>query len=189
VIAALVCVASAGYLLMRRVIAPRALVLAAVFLAGILTIQVRSSGNSGQAWLGDGQPVFVTAQVIAEGNVQADGPAELRQRIDVETEKVESAQNSPAQSREVHAGVRLNIYSRIDEDDSPPASPASAMQLFHYGQRIRFPATLVIPRNYRNPGAFDYATYLGDKGLIATASTKYATIETLPGFSGSRVML
>jgi competence protein ComEC len=63
------------------------------------------------------------------------------------------------------------------------------MQLFHYGQRIRFPATLVTPRNYRNPGAFDYATYLRDKGIIATASTKYATIQMLPGFSGSRVML
>jgi len=62
------------------------------------------------------------------------------------------------------------------------------MQLFHYGQRIRFPATLVTPRNYRNPGAFDYATYLRDKGIIATASTKYVTLEMLPGFSGSRVM-
>ena len=63
------------------------------------------------------------------------------------------------------------------------------MQLFHYGQRIRFPATLVIPRNYRNPGAFDYAGYLREKGIVATASTKYAAIETLPGFAGSRIML
>jgi competence protein ComEC len=189
VIAALVCAASAAYLLKRRMIAPRALTLAAVFLVGVLTIQVRGSRDSGQVWLGDGEPVFVTAHVIAEGNVQADGPAELHQRIDIETAKIESAGASSAQSKEVHAGVRLNIYSRIEEDDSPPALPASAMQLFHYGQRLRFPATLVTPRNYRNPGAFDYATYSRDKGIIATATTKYTAIEMLPGFSGSRVML
>jgi competence protein ComEC len=188
VIAALVCAASAGYLLKRRVLAPRGLTLAAVFLVGVLTIQVRAVGDSGAGWLGDGEPVFVTAHVIAEGNVQADGPAEWHQRIDVETEKIESAEPSLPLSREAHAGVRLNIYSRIEEDDSPQ-SPANAMQLFHYGQRIRFPATLVTPRNYRNPGVFDYATYLRDKGIIATASTKYAAIQLLPGFSGSRIML
>jgi competence protein ComEC len=189
VIAALMCTASAAYLLKRRVIAPRGLVLAAVFVAGVLTIQVRSSGDTGQVWLGDGEQVFVTAHVIAEGNLQADGPAELHQRIDVETERIESGQAFPTQSRSVHAGIRLNIYSRMEEDDSSQAPPASAMQLFRYGQRIKFPATLVTPRNYRNPGAFDYATYLRDKGIIATASTKYAAIQLLPGFSGSRAML
>jgi competence protein ComEC len=185
VIAALVCAASAGYLLQRRATAPRALALAAVFLAGALTIQVRGAGDSGPVWLGDGEPVFVTAHVIAEGNLQSDGPVELHQRIDVETESLESV----GQTRTVHAGVRLNIYSRIEEDDSPQPAPASVMQLFRYGQRIRFPATLVTPRNYRNPGAFDYAGYLRDKGILATASTKCVAIETLPGFSGSRVML
>ena len=124
VIAALVCAASAAYLLKRRVLAPRALALAAVFLVGVLTIQVRGAGDSGQVWLGDGEPVFVTAHVIVEGNVQADGPAELHQRIDMETEKIESAGASPMQSRNVHAGVRLNIYSRMEEDDSSQRQPA-----------------------------------------------------------------
>ena len=140
-------------------------------------------------WLGDGEAVFVTAHVTAEGNVQSDGPQELHQRIDVETEKIESAaQTSGAQIREVHAGVRLNVYSRIEGSDSPQAPPARAMQLLPYGQRIRFPATLITPRNYRNPGAFDYAGYLREKGIVATASTKHAAIQPLPGFAGSRVM-
>ena len=55
-----------------------------------------------------------------------------------------------------------------------------------YGRRIRFPATLVAPRNYRNPGAFDYAGYLHDNGIAATASAKYASVEVLPGVAGSR---
>ncbi len=52
-----------------------------------------------------------------------------------------------------------------------------------------FPATLIAPRNYRNPGAFDYAGYLREKGIVATASTKYAAIQLLPGFSGSYITL
>jgi competence protein ComEC len=189
VIAALVCVASAVYLLKRRDLAPRALALAAVFLAGALTIQVRGSGNPGTVWLGDGEQVFVTAHVIAEGNVQSDGPAELHQRVDVETEEIESGtQASVNQSTGVRSGVRLNIYSRMEGSDSPQASEASAMRLFRYGERIRFPATLIAPRNYRNPGAFDYAAYLREKGIVATASTKYDAIQLLPGFAGSRIM-
>ena len=62
-----------------------------MFLTGTLTIQVRGFGISGPMWLGDGEAVFVTAQVIAEGNLQSEGPAELHQRIDVETEKIELA--------------------------------------------------------------------------------------------------
>ena len=199
VIAALVYAASAVYLLKRRVLAPRALVLGAIFLTGTLTIQVRGSGISGPVWLGDGEAVFVTAHVIAEGNVQSEGPAELHQRIDVETENIELAaptsarqtsamQTSPPQGKEVHAVIRLNIYSRMGSD-FPRTPQPRAMQLLRYGQRIQFPATLMTPRNYRNPGAFDYAGYLREKGIVATASTKYAAIQLLPGFAGSRIML
>ncbi len=124
------------------------------------------------------------AHVTAEGNLQSDGPGPLRQRIDVETEKIES--NS--ESRETRAGVRLNIYSQTDRSNSAQESGTS-MQLFHYGQRIRFQATLNLPRNFRNPGAFDYAGYLRENGIAVTASAKYANIEELPGFSGSRVEL
>ncbi len=61
------------------------------------------------------------------------------------------------------------------------------MPLAHYGQRIRFPATLVPPRNFRNPGAFDYAGYLREKGISATASVRYSNLEVLSGFDGSRM--
>ncbi len=158
----------------------------AASLVGCLTIQVRGSNGAGVVWLGDGEQAVITAHVIAEGDVQADGPAELHQRIDIETERIESA----GRAGDAGFGVRVNIYSRTEsEEDARQASPANPMQLFRYGQRIRFPATLVAPRNYRNPGAFDYAGYLRDKGIVATASTKYDAIQSLPGFSGSRVML
>ncbi len=185
VIAAFVFSASATYFLRRRTLASSVLVFGAIFAAGALTIQIRGPRAGGpHPWFGNGEEVLVIAHVTAEGNLQSDGPGPLRQRIDVETEKIES--NS--ESRETRAGVRLNIYSQTDRSNSAQESGTS-MQLFHYGQRIRFQATLNLPRNFRNPGAFDYAGYLRENGIAVTASAKYANIEELPGFSGSRVEL
>ena len=52
-----------------------------------------------------------------------------------------------------------------------------------------FPAKLSAPRNFRNPGAFDYRAYLRENGIAALASTKSASVDVLPGFSGNRVEL
>jgi len=133
-------------------------------------------------WSGGAEQVLITAHVIAEGDVQSDGPGSFHQRIDVQTEKIESGD----EARQSRSGVRLNVYSQI-RSNSAQESPA--MRLFRYGERIRFPATVVAPRNYRNPGAFDYAGYLRGHGITATASAKYGSIESLPGFSGSRIEL
>jgi len=61
-----------------------------------------------------------SSPMSSEGNLQADGPAELHQRIDVETEKIERG----GRTAETRFAVRLNIYSRIEESDSPQASAA-----------------------------------------------------------------
>src|SRR5205823_13959791 len=61
------------------------------------------------------------------------------------------------------------------------------MRLLTYGARIRFQTALVPPRNYRNPGAFDYAGFLHDNGIVAGASVKYPNIEVLPGLAGNRM--
>jgi competence protein ComEC len=196
VVATLVFAASATYLLRRRSVLSAVLALVSFFLAGALTIQIRGSGaGDSQVWFGDGHEVSVTARVIAEGNLQSDAPGSLHQRLDVETEQVESG----TETRQVRAGVRLNIYSgervgRSSEEaatkETPPENDNPArMQLLRYGQRIRFFATLNPPHNFRNPGAFDYAEYLRDNGIATTASAKYASVEMLPGFSGSPVQL
>jgi competence protein ComEC len=61
------------------------------------------------------------------------------------------------------------------------------MPVFHYGDRIHFTAKLRLPRNFRNPGAFDYQGYLADRDIAALGSTKFENVERLPGFSGSRI--
>jgi competence protein ComEC len=190
-IAISVLVLAAAYFLKRRTYVSSVLTLGAFVLAGALAIQTRApSARGASAWPGDGEPALITAHVISEGNVQADGPDSLHQRIDIETERIQSGEVV----RAIRAGIRLNIYLKPGVDPSDEASsdlPEKAntrtMQLFHYGQRINFSAALNPPRNYRNPGAFDYAGYLNDQGIVATASVKYGEIQSLPGFSGSRI--
>ena len=183
---------AAVYFLKRRIVLSSALTLGAFVLAGALAIQTRGTPSSlgAPVWLGDGDPVLVTAHVISEGNVQAEGPDSLHQRIDIQTETIQAGEVA----RSVRDGIRLNIYSKGDTTDEATSyfaenPDAHTMRLFRYGERIRFSAAVNPPRNYRNPGAFDYAGYLRDEGIVATASVKYGEIETLPGFSGSRVSL
>jgi competence protein ComEC len=177
VIAGIVFVASAICTVRKRMLSPKILVFAALVAVGALSIQIRRSSASEQSlWFGDGE-VQVTAHVVAEGEIQSEGDRSSRQRIDVETETIDS------DCKRIAEGIRLSIYQNdrgISRDH---------MGLLSYGQRIRFRTTLVPPRNYRNPGAFDYAGYLRDHGIAAGASVKYPMVEILPGFAGNRVEL
>ena len=178
VFAAVIFLASANYFLRRRPRWAVVLVYCAILFSGALTIQVQGHAiQPGAIWLGDCEQVKVAAHVISEGEVQQDGPGFSHQRLDIETEKIES----DSESRLVHAGVRLNIFQQEKSTGTP------SMRLFRYGERIRFSAELNQPRNYRNPGSFDYAGYLRDKGIVASASAKYRDVEVVPGFEGSRV--
>ena len=43
---------------------------------------------------------------------------------------------------------------------------------FNYGDRVRFSTRISYPRNFNNPGGFDYQRYLALKGILVTASLK-----------------
>ena len=133
----------------------------------------------------DGSEVVVTAHVIKEGTLLEEDGGGSRQRLDLETEEVARA----GEIVEVQSGLRLSVYGQQSKlEPGQEASPASG-QLFHYGERLRFPAKLSPPRNFRNPGAFDYRAYLNENGIAALTSTKSASVEVLPGFSGNRLEL
>src|SRR5258708_12663804 len=61
------------------------------------------------------------------------------------------------------------------------------MRIFRYGERIRFFVKLRPPRNFRNPGAFDYEGYFVANGIAALGSAKIENVEVIPGFAGSRI--
>ena len=178
------------------------LALGALFLAGALHIQIRAVSapldNSIQPFTG-GNEVEIIAHVTRDGRMQQGSFGDLRQTADVEAESVTTETGEPSP---VHSGIRLSIYTpgyssrhtdtrdaEINSDENAAAIPPKSgpKRLLHYGERVRFSARLKPPRNFRNPGAFDYQGYLAANGIAALGSTKAGNIEFLPGFAGSRL--
>ena len=124
--------------------------------------------------------VEIIGHVTNDGALLAGGGP--RERFDLQTETIELDGQKFVQP----VGIRATIFSRdvVEEtqDDDAPAIPHMA-----YGARIRLKAKLRLPRNFRNPGAFDYEGYLHGLGISALASVKSEEIEILQGTSGSRL--
>jgi competence protein ComEC len=178
------------YFLRKRNWLGASLALGAFFLAGALHIQLRGSTTPLDTSLQPfayGYAVEMTAHVTREGRLRAESPGELSQSLDVETEEIvtDDGKRIP-----VRSGVRLRLYSARATESTPPlagTSASSPMRIFRYGDRIRLPLKLKLPRNFRNPGAFDYQAYLSSNNIAALGSAKVEDVEPLPGFTGNRV--
>ncbi|MGB7599181.1 MAG: ComEC/Rec2 family competence protein [Candidatus Sulfotelmatobacter sp.] len=187
-IAATAPLAAALYFLTKRKCLASFLALAAFFFAGALQIQLQNSSairDSSLSPFAYGPPVQITGHVMRESRPRQASAIELSQSLDLQTEEIitENAAQIP-----VHSAVRLTIYQANDDSRSNAPAPLP-MRLFHYGERIRFPAKLKLPRNFHNPGAFDYETYLAENGIAALASAKAEDVDLLPGFTGNRFEL
>jgi competence protein ComEC len=162
-----------------------------LFLAGALHLQVggRSILDTSIQAFADGQELQIVAHAIRDGRLRQGTFGEDSQTVDIETEDLRTAEGdierAQAETREetaVHSGIRLKIYTpRTKEKKS-----GESARLLHYGERIRFLAKLRPPRNFRNPGAFDYEGYLAGNGIAALGSAKAQNVEVLPGFAGTR---
>ncbi len=176
----------AAYFIRRRAWAALALSLASTGVSGAFAIQARPAVDTGATLLplGGEDEVLVTGHLVADSVLSQEGRGEFRQSLDLETENISMNGDAVA----VRSGLRIGIYSKAtgDEAGAPIAAPT---HIFQYGDRLRFPVKLSAPRNFRNPGAFDYQGYLADKGIAAMGSTKAAEVELLPGFSGKRMEL
>src|ERR1700722_15416955 len=190
-IAAAIALLAAGfYFLQKGNWLAAALAVLALFLAGALHIQLRGPANLPDPALQpftDGQQVEITARVTREGKFRDSGPNEIRQTLDVQTEEIVTADGTRIP---LHSRIRLGIYTPrparapLSREESAPA-----LGTFHYGERIPLPVNLKLPRNFHNPGAFDYEGYLAANGIAALGSSKAADVQLLPGFSGSRFEL
>src|SRR5271166_5223392 len=193
VLAGVAFVAAAAYFAQRRSGLGWALALGALFLSGALHMQAREGAirldTSIQPYA-DHQELVITAHVTRDSRLQLGSFNEIKQTVDVETEELQTA---TGESAAVHSGIRLSVYSPRPNDAATEGdaltSPTSsaAMPVFHYGDRIRFSAKLKLPRNFRNPGAFDYQGYLADHAIAALGAAKTENVERLPGFTGSRI--
>jgi competence protein ComEC len=77
---------------------------------------------------------------------------------------------------EPHARAQVTLYAKDD----------AALPALHYGQNIELDARVRKPRNYGNPGAFDYAHFMARGDIYWTASGAANTVRVLPGRCGSR---
>jgi competence protein ComEC len=172
----------AGAILLRH--RPRwtaALACSGLALLGAFVIQARGPVTVDTEILrfADGSEVTLSAHIITEGFWREGGFGAARQVVEVETEKV----GTEVSSENVQADIRLTIYSRPASGGDAKAAP---MPLYTYGQRLRLTAKLRPPRNFGNPGAFDYRGYLAQRGIAALGSANQADIQVLPGFVGYR---
>ena len=181
-LALMVFLTAGTYLVRRRPRWAAALACGALALMGALVTQARGpvTVNNEILRFADISEVRLTAHVITDGIRRQGGFGGERQVVEVETEQAETE----ASNESVHSGLRLTIYSRPESGDD--AKAAAPMSLYSYGQRLRLTAKLRPPRNFGNPGAFNYRDYLAQRGIAALGSANQADIQVLPGFVGNR---
>jgi competence protein ComEC len=179
----LVFVAAGACLLRRRPRSGLALACGSLVLLGAFVIQARGpvAANTQILRYADGREVALTAHVTHDGFRREGGFGADRQVLEAETEQIVVG----AAGENLRAGLRLTIYSRPERGANPGAAPAPTT-LYTYGQRLRLTAKLRPPRNFGNPGAFDYRGYLAQRGIAALGSANQADVQVLPGFAGNR---
>ena len=177
--AAVVLLASAVYWSRARRIFGGIAVLAAFVALGAFDLQLHDTASEvpDLGPVADGRAAVVTGHVTRDG-VLRPGSFGVNQSLEVESETIEDTTGNtfaPA------AGIRLNIYYPRD------GGAALNLSSLHVGQRLRFSTQLHPPRNFNNPGAWDYRGYMVRQGIVAIGSAKSADVELLAGFSGSRI--
>src|ERR1017187_9106802 len=126
----------------------------AMVCAGALTDVLHRSGPAPELESGEGEVLVVSGCVVQPPTLNAD-----REQFVLEIER----------------GARANVSLSLKEGEQPPR--------LEYGQRVEFDAKLRRPRNYGNPGAFDYVRYLARKQVYWTATARGSTpIRILAGY-------
>jgi competence protein ComEC len=81
----------------------------------------------------------------------------------------------------------LEIESRARAQVTLFTKPGEALPSLAYGEKIELDGRVRVPRNYENPGAFDYRHYLARHDIFWTVSAAAGTVRVLPGRCGSRL--
>lgn len=81
---------------------------------------------------------------------------------------------------ELEKGARVQVSFYLKEDETAPD--------LHFGQRIEIDARMRKPRNYRNPGAFDFVQYLARRDIHWVASANGKSRIEIKGTCGNRYL-
>ncbi|MBN2439577.1 MAG: DUF4131 domain-containing protein, partial [Deltaproteobacteria bacterium] len=121
------------------------LLLLSIFLLGILDLNLYLNPHVG----GDHIRNFAGGEKITAEGMICENPQVSPEK----TELVVSA------SRIIRQGKYIPVSGRVLLNIREPYP-------FHYGDFIRFHTRLRIPRNFQNPGGFDYETHLRFRGIL-----------------------
>lgn len=121
----------------------------------------------------DGPPVYAT--------LTKKKPERKKTRVSEQAKKQE-AEKSPCVP--VQAGIRLTVYPHDTGEDEDADS--GRVRKFVYGERLKFITRLRPPRNFGNPGAWDYVGYVRDQSIDALGSVREDRLESLAGSSATR---
>ena len=130
--------------------------------------------------------VEIVGHVIKDGSLLSDG---LRDRFDVASERI-SFTDDDGSTHELRQPFNIRLTAYLPDYSLTPQELAKYQaRLAHmvYGQRVELDARLRSPRNFRNPGAFDYEGYLRGLGIGAIGSVKADSIVALDGRRGNRL--
>jgi hypothetical protein len=79
---------------------------------------------------------------------------------------------------ELDRGARARVSLALDderlalEDERPALAHDRPAQRFEYGQRVEIEARIRPPRNFHNPGSFDYAGYLARQKIFRWTASR-----------------
>lgn len=185
IIASWLLIAAAALLARSRPTFSFLVALAGVAMAGALAYQTRPvHGVAYPQSLTEGE-CTVVAHVVRDGVLQHGMFGGEQQSLDLETESVRLPDGSAFQHP---IGVRLSLYARKAdyEDEEARESGTLPMAVLKYGERLQLTAKLHPPRNYGNPGAWDYRGYLQSQGIALLGNARVSSVTVLPGFAGHR---
>ena len=88
------------------------------------------------------------------------------------------------------SGERERFILELDRDARAQVTlytkPGEKLPYLRYGQSIELDGKIRVPRNFANPGAFDYAHYLARQNIYWTMSASAGAVRALPGQCGHR---
>jgi competence protein ComEC len=144
-----------------------------------------------------------STSLIAEGDVDPDQweqPGTPTTSIDLSLTAIEDITPNTARMVPIAEGIRATIFTpqksvistealeRAGGESNGaqrrnlqlPGKPAQSQPQLHCGDLITAPMRLRTPERYRDPGAWQYADYLLDQGIAATANIPDAKLQVVP---------
>ncbi|HWB32453.1 MAG TPA: ComEC/Rec2 family competence protein [Acidobacteriaceae bacterium] len=111
---------------------------------------------------------------------QWDEPGTPALSVDLALTAIEQVTPDVSRMVPISGGVRVTLYRpRLRRTDPATANDSSAPPLprLRCNDQIALPLRLRMPERYRDPGAWQYADYLLDQGIAATASAPTDRLE------------